>query len=357
MNIPFLQTCTYSATVDISEESVGANIYSRQRGTTSVVASSRLAYGVSRDTVTPRVIADRSQELLQHLLKEAKSRGRSCSLDQLQEIQVTVSSPWYSSTFIESSYKNDQPFHVTERLIADISKEANKQTIDTEKFFYESKVHSIKLNGYSVQHAIDREATRMDVSIIAHLFDRSLKDALTRTLTALSHRAHISYVPPGTLYSNAIRYLSGLSESYIFIHVRNESTRILLSRNGEQADTKDVSHGLYHILSINETVDVVDEDMLTVSQKGWLSEIENAFKDLASSQSLPRKVYLSVDGDQHLFFISALKKSTLQQLWYSSDPMTINVIDTTALKRHIDGHDYLAQDVLLTMSALLKGKE
>lgn len=356
MKIPFLHSCEHFASVDVSEESVGANIYMREKGSTHVIASSRLAYGVSKDSVTPDLVAVRTQELLTHLLREGQARDAVCPPEAIKEIQVTVSSPWYSSTFIESSYKSDQPFHVTEKLINEVSKEANKKTIDVSKYFYDAHIHTVKLNGYLVESTLDREATRMDVSIIAHLFDRGLKDALTHSLTTLTHQAKVSYVPPGALYSGAIKYLTGTAESYIFIHVRNESTRILLTHLGELADIKDVPYGLYQILSVGDDVGVITEETLTASQTGWLSEIENAFRDLASSQTLPRKVYLSVDGDQHAFFISALKKSTLQQLWYSSDPMTINVIDTTALKRHISGSEYLAQDVALTMSALLSSK-
>lgn len=266
-------------------------------------------------------------DVMDHLIKDA---GTS----KISRIDYILSSPWIFSKFKTIKIKYDVETRVTSKTIANIiSKEvANSSTKDdTEPV--DQKIFEIRLNGYPTEMFDDKMAHELDISISTSFTSKSLlkkiKEVIEKHSNIKEGKVHSALI----LQYTALRELLKNNNEFIYIHVHNELTDLIMVKDSLcrniasfpfgvnvllrkiSAVTKESLEASDSTLSLFQGEKLSDEEKVRMNKiieplmAEWVKFFTNSFGKIFDISNLPRTLYLATHSHYDLFKNSLTFKS------------------------------------------------
>ncbi|MES3031203.1 MAG: hypothetical protein V4697_02215 [Patescibacteria group bacterium] len=270
-------------------------------------------------------------EVVSHVAKEGLKRAGNLEINKrsLQTVHFILSSPWIvsESKTIKVSYEKNTEIkkEAVQKIVEDESAALSKkyEVMDAESV--EQKIFEVRLNGYAVSHFEGREARELEVSFATSVSSAKFINRIRNEVQKILHIPRVHYHSCLLLQYNALRSLSNHKNEYIYAHVHDEFTDVIVVKNGLCIGLASIPFGVKTLirkmsLSLKITTET-SESLLTLLSEHKLEEGEEKkvravlehiiqkwkldfFKILttASPPSLvPRTLYLSAHFHFELF--------------------------------------------------------
>ena len=228
--------------------------------------------------------------------KMLKTLSEICSLisenNYIDNIDIVLSSPWSlsHSKKIKMTFTNDT--EIEHKLLSGIVKEEKKKMSDEFEIKYknllsskshfkyiEHKIFDIKLNGYSVTDYIGKKVRSIEISFAMTLSLETILDDIKDIISKKINTKKIEFHSSLLLNFLSLRNLIPEKDDYIYIHIHNELTDIIVVKRGVCVNISSFPIGISSIVrKVSHTFnqnDSVSDSMISLYQGDKLSNIEN----------------------------------------------------------------------------------
>lgn len=232
--------------------------------------------------------------------------------------QVVLSSPWLVSYSKTVTVNFDKETLITSKIIKNLIEEGSeKKSFDNDVVYIEQNIFEIKLNGYAVTRYIDRLAKNIDISFAATMSSKNLLGLIDDVFKKSFGIPVLNYHSNLILNFLALRKVVSDMNSYVYVHIHNELTDIVIVKNnlcahissfpiGTSALTRLVSGVLKQDTAVadstlslyqgkkldfqeNQKVSTCIEQYKKEWSDNYIKSIETSFK----KESIPRIIYVS----------------------------------------------------------------
>lgn len=269
-------------------------------------------------------------------------KENNLSIDQIRNIHYIFSSPWVISHSRTLKIKYEIDTEITEKLIKDIidkdynelikasiseNKESNKEY---DLICIEQKIFELKLNGYYVSNYNNKKTKDLEISFASSL---GSEHVLKKIHLVVSHYIYTRYRinHSSVLASFTALKTFGNYGDYISIHIHDESTDLLVSKNGMCSSIASFPYGtstflrkVQHTLKSNfaeggSIVSLLYGGKLEEREEnrlrkiiepimiGWYMELLEIIKNYNEPIHLPKTIYLYSHDYFDVFKQSLLK--------------------------------------------------
>lgn len=247
----------------------------------------------------------------------------------LKNVHFILSSPWIISESKTVIMKFEKETKVIEdmfkKIIEDESEALSNKYGIKESENIEKKIFEIRLNGYIVNHFEERKAKELQLSFATSVGAKSFLDQMRAISYPLNHSLKNIYHSALLLQYNALRSLPIIGNGYIYIHVHDELTDIVIIKNGvcvnlasfpfgintfirnfskSSSHASESSNSILKMygkgdLHVDETIKIGNESSKVIAP--W----KNSFFEIIANTSdiglVPRTVYMSVHSHFDIF--------------------------------------------------------
>ena len=263
---------------------------------------------------------------------------------RLDEVFVTLASPWFIGKASTVKISKDEPFILDEKIIADaISDEEKKFEADAVKGLYdqvrgqdirmiEREMVRVLLNGYETKNPYDKLATIAEVSLYMSIIPERILSGLQKLV-----RDHLPldqvtlHTFPLTFFA-AVTNLFPHSNDYMLIDVAGESTDMSLVRDGtiiettsfpvgrnallrsfmsELSVTEEIAFSYLHLgLTQNAEAGHMAEIQTVMSDHAllWSDEVRKVLTLFSKTGSPPHACFMVSDDEVSAFYSDLVKK-------------------------------------------------
>ena len=288
--------------------------------------------------------------------------------DSINNAQIFISSPWYSSRISTINISRDTPVlldaHLLESAVAEeerkFEREVTSSAVGTrlgDMKAIEREILQTKLNGYKVSSPFMKKAANVDILVLNSVVSNRI---LTLTENTLIHNLSVRFFYVYTFPHAAFRVVKLLyphESDFLMAHVTGEETHLVFVRDGVISAISNIPRGRNSVIRrlMNEvSVDYeIAISYLRSQQSGRLGEkmrnkVKNAIGEelkswndsLISSIEVAeyavagKKIFLSVSDDVYRFFDATLKNITADERFVV--PLADNLVkNNVSYGRHV----------------------
>lgn len=313
-----------SIVVDIQSSLVrGALYYEGNDGKKHIISVVTKSY-LNKNTITKseqlikkniKLISD----VIEHLVKESQGMP-------ILNINYILSSPWIFSKLKTVKVDYEKETKIDSDIISEIiNDELKNETAVNGTKAIEQKIFEIKLNGYPTSAFEEKKAHLLEVSISTSF---SMNNFLDKVQVAVSRHIHIknhTFHSALLLQYEALREVLDDKSEFIYIHIHNELTDMIIVKNGLCKHISSFPFGIATLLrkmaqKSGESVESSDSllslfqgDKLINQEKidtnniveplinEWSDLFIKSFENIFDITNVPRSVYLSAHSHFDLF--------------------------------------------------------
>lgn len=266
----------------------------------------------------------------------------------IDTVLCTLASPWFVST--------TKDVHIQDKKIFTVSKAFIDSVVSHEAELYSQELHGgsegelfmeeldvveksithITINGYLIDNPIDQKTNSLTASIYFGVIPKKIREAIENNIVSILHipkRSVLFHTFPLVSFS-VLRDFFPKEQNYLLFDIAGETTDISLVLDGVLHKTVTFPSAknflLRHIASVCDVPievaktylkmyieDRATEDLRTQVGKAlydieneWNIYLADALENLSSKEVLPRKVFLTTDGDTASVFIRYIQVQT-----------------------------------------------
>lgn len=244
---------------------------------------------------------------------------------RVSEIHYILSSPWISSQLktIKVDYKKET--EINSRMLAELIKGELKQDMGEEAQAVEQKIFEIKLNGYSTSSFESRRAHMLELSLATSFASKSFLSKLHSVVQDTLDIKSVTHNSALLMQYAALREMLDDKHEYIYLHVHNELTDVVIVKNnlckhlasfpfgisalqrkvasatGQSIESSDSLLSLYQGNKLSEAEKSSVQKAIEPLLQEWGDSCIKSFVAKFDSTSIPRTVYLAAHSHFDLF--------------------------------------------------------
>lgn len=341
----------------------------------------RIALPISYDTSTQALVRSLKHgldSLIEHLQGEGIAQlSRSCGAKHVDEVIVSVGSPWQRIVIRSHSEVFSRPKSVSAELL-----ESFRQTITQELDIDSSTTRlidhaiiDVQINGYTVTQPVGKRARRLAVTTLASMVPISIHDLIVSRLSKVFSVDPIFMQAAPEVAYVVLRDLFLHEEDFIAVVVTGEATDILLVKKnvligvatslvGVHSVTRSVAAQVGSTVLGESAPHLVADDMLDRSasrqviaaqeraENEWATSVVAALADLARKYALPQTLFVVSDASCRERFTRLLESEDMHALRLGEKKFTILGVQSQHLTDHIVFTGHAEKDLFLGLLAL-----
>lgn len=335
-----------------------------------------VTYETDRKTLL-RVLEQALRELTGKLENEgAAILGRACGVRHVDDVMVSVGSPWQETKIRAHSQTFAKPERVDSNDLEKSLKENEASLeVDTSRtVLIDHTIIDVLINGYQTTKPIGKRARRMSVISLASMVPLQVHDLITSYLSKVFHIRPIHMQTAPAVSYIVLRDLFAHESDFLAASVTGESTDILLVKNSiitGIVTTLEGANGLKR--SVDGAVgqptaasaqtlmatDVLHDDAREVitkatkeAENAWSRSVITSLADLARRHALPQTLFVVCPEDCRDQFVKLLQREDVHALRMGEQPFTVVGIRAQHLTDHLVFMGYSEKDVYLGFLAL-----
>ncbi len=322
------ESVRYGVLIDIGSGSVlTAIVRSDSKKTHPEIVWSKREYTPLRNKATMADTAKSVMTSLINALMALDGEGRNALYEKtkqqkIQHLQVTISAPWACTVTKTISYKNETPFEITEEIIEELIRTAEKKV--TEEMNELEKMNDNNLvivtkntlrvlaNGYatdvrSKQLAQDIKLFQASVAVQKNIIS-AISDAKEKIFPALTI-FQSSFI---LAYYFVISELSDKYAEYCIVDITYEATEIGIIRDGILTYTSHIPFGAFSLArELASVLNVPLEEASEIEKifTAYEKKLTLLFSETGDSLAIPKKIYIHANFSTEEFFTKKILSS------------------------------------------------
>lgn len=354
-----------------SDGATGALVAFSEKEAPQVLFSVKDTVSLAKEHVTTRVVSLMLTSL-NNVVKVIEKEGvphlkfTQHGGAHIRKAYCVLSSPWYLSQTKVLKIKKPEPVTVTEKLISDAMEAEKKAYVESlssgefAKNFHEelevvdSKIISIRLNGYETSKPHGKKASEIEINIYLSIAGKELVEKIRQNLSKHFELKSFEFHTFPLVTFSLIRNTNN-PEHFLIMDIGAEVTDISIIKDNSLLQTvtlplgrnffvRKVSSTLNTLPQVglsflklyaqNKTEPAITQKIETVLQKlilEWQSFIHKAFTELSDEVFVPQTVYLTTDQELMPFYTKLVQDQKLNQTSNEGDSFTVIPFDHSRL--------------------------
>lgn len=328
--------------IDIGSGSVLVAIIASKAGATAPeIIWSKREYTPLRSVVTLTQSAKSVMTSLLNALMLLDSEGREVfrektGKNRLPVTQITIAAPWSHTITKTIHYAHDEPFTLTDALVAELLQTAHKKiaeelkeserVADLDLVVICRSVIAIIANGYKLKIPNNQEVRSLQLIESSAVVQKNLIDAISDVRDKVFADSDVHLYSFILVYYTIVRDLFPDDNEYCLVDVTYEAIEVGIVRSGVLEYTTHIPHGSFSLAREFSTVIGVPVQEafsylantdptaalteITETKKAELQDIINSyktklatvFKETGDSLAIPKKIFLHGDLQTEPFF-------------------------------------------------------
>jgi len=352
------------AVIDVGSLSLGgAYVVLNEKSAPHICYSTRIPLAIT-DDASPRVLLRTLEEGLQKLTKALEDEGsaalaRSCGVRHVDDVLVSVGSPWQRTVLRSHTNRYTQPKRITPADIEE-AKEKIEGTLGIDpatSMLVDHSIIEVLINGYQTGKPFGKRARRMSVLGLASVIPISVHDKITNHLAKTFHIEPIKMQSAPALSYVVMRDLFAHEPDFLAAIVTGEATDILLVKKGVLTGVATAFEGVHSItraigracpsVPAEEIPELVKTGMLhptTVTsvktaereaKDEWANAVIGSLADLARKYALPQTFFILSDFSCRDIFTDILKRQDVHALRLGDHPFTVIGLKSQNITDHV----------------------
>ncbi len=278
------------------------------------------------------------------------------------------SSPWYISDTRTTKISEEKSFVVSRKYIDDLIRKEEDEFIKTlkdgkyEKMFgsdtrlLEKKIIHTKLNGYEVDHPINKKAKELDITFFSSFIAHDITKAVEDTLLKHFHFRSIHFHSYALASWSAMRDMYPTIHNFLFIDITGEVTDVMLTQRGILSET--ITFPLGRSMIVRKIVDELKvspevavsflsvyskgsleekfmqkmKDLLKPTQDFWIASCLKTITILKKSHIIPRKIFITADEDTANLFYDVLTQTLPSEMNIPNNSFEVIILKPEVMK-------------------------
>lgn len=347
-----------SLLIDIGSYSLGGALIIFSNGNVpQIVFSKRISLPLNEDWNMDKSLDSISKNLETLLKIVFNESSKKLSIDpkklqsrKVKEVLCVMSSPWCLSKIKSISLKKEKPVNISSKLMDLIAqKSENPESNEKGYSLIEKKIIQTRLNGYITNKPLNKKAKEIEISTFEGMV---LNDAALRVKDQINR-----FVPEDVMFHSftlsAFSTIGDIFErdDYMLMEITGDMTELSIIKDGLIVKTASFPKGknlfirrvcqefsvdpdvslsfikLYYERKSEKNFHNRIEEILKESKTVWLEDFKGAFT--AMKESMPAKIFLSIDSNILPFFADFLK-AEVENIRRNTDIVSL---DRAALSR------------------------
>ena len=334
----------YAIILDIGSASVAAAIVASDSVTKeNPVLYSHREWAVIKDASTENPTRFIEEAILRLFLVLGNTGGAALKKydpsARISYIQTSISAPWAHTITQQTEYENEETFKITDKLISNLVKDAQKQSMDnlkTTEFLKRegleiitNKTLHMTANGYTIKDPRNLETNKLYISHSSGIASSKIVAAIKKHAEEVFPEAQLLLNTFLLTYYTAIRDIFPETAEMTLIDITGEATEVGIVRNEELtkvAHSLIGSQTLIRILSAKLKVPIAtakaflqdNAPNMTDKQKivaesvfeEYVEEVSNLLKSMGDILTVPSTMYLHTDKYSENFFKKYIAKAS-----------------------------------------------
>jgi len=246
---------------------------------------------------------------------------------KIETVNFILASPWYEARTSVTTFSEDRPFKLDERILASIKRDEIKTALkelpqpyydipDDLPIILEYDILSLKADGYRLKSLPDRPIKELELAQYLSVGSEAIISRLRDVLIGAGHFHQVQFHSFIFSLAQATRKLAGEHSSFLLADVTGERADLGLVSEGvfiTQANFPMSGRGLVRILPETKFSGSSKSTALTKAwtdrQNEWLDSLHRVMAQFKREVTLPKKVYLLTEPTGEKFFAQALKEA------------------------------------------------
>lgn len=370
--------------IDVGSASVGVALVEIKENSAPHIFTTARASISFLEKLTAQDFLRAMNQALEKVLKSVQTKTKTTGIPA--HISCSLSSPWFLLKSRHLMISRPNSFEVTIESLDKILNEGILRLKDELKDVLppddmqvvEKKIIQTKLNGYKIENPYGQKATRVELTLTVGISSKQVTERIEHTVKNYFHTAVIHFGAFPIVAFNAIRDIFPTEKSFLFLDITGESTDVSLVNNDLLMGTVTFPRGKnFFIREISaqfrmphETAASVlnmvlggtldskrqeeVEQLLARIQNDWLERFEKALASLASSGTMPRKIFFMADADTASIFTESLGRAKIPHNERSM--FEVQYLDQLILGKFVSFDTGVVRDPFLIAEALLLTK-
>jgi len=350
--------------LDIGSSSIGgALVKMRKKDTPEIIELVREEIAFQEDLNYKRFLDDTIktvQKVVGKMVSNKKNRP--------DHIHCIFSSPWFIAQNRTFTYKKQEPFTVTKKLIDHIMAEEIEEFKNTAKDSIpgikssktnvraiEVKITDFYLNGYEVNSPYNKKTKELKVSFFASVCSEKVYDMFNDAISGAAHNDLVSYHSFPLVAFSALRDISATPDNFMLADINGEITDIMTVRNGSIIETtsfplgrnfakrwlmkkfgtsKDITASklkLYLEDKLDEKTKLEVEAVVGYLEMEWNKSLKEALKLSSYEYLLPQNLFVISDDTYIPLFSRFLSSPELASFNRSNKPFRVTSLKAPLL--------------------------
>ncbi|KKU70421.1 MAG: Cell division protein FtsA [Parcubacteria group bacterium GW2011_GWA2_47_21] len=302
---------------------------------------------------------------------------------------VTFSAPWYLSRPVAIKINKPKPFIINADLISSIIKTAKEDLLGEIKqkkgtapvvSIIEEKIVQVRLAGYKTDNFFMRQTNDFSAVLFITAIPTSVAKECKRLLGPISHPESFHLHSFGLSYYSVVKDLFPQSSDYILMDVTGEATDLALVEDGALTETLSFPYGrntlireisarlkispevarsllqIHYQGKIEQKSSLKFEESVAAAGDKWQTVWRESLDALSDKAILPKRVYLTADGEDSRFFSELIQKEPCDRSTFGGHCFEIFYLSDDKLKNLVDFDRHSKPDAFITIEALLAQK-
>jgi hypothetical protein len=302
---------------------------------------------------------------------------------KIENVFVSISSPWYVSETSVIKMKEQKPFTVTDALLSNSQEniiKAYRDAHEADVMILEQKTINVMLNGYPTNYPLKKKAQSLDMTVFTSFARKSSIDQIKDTIDSNFHVRDI------TIHSQSLASFTVISDTwheltqYIIADVTSQLTELVAIRKGALSEAYSFPKGKQFLIkTIADKLKVaseVAESLLRMKNEGkleeelnlkldaalatakveWLSSFSGSLAVMSASSSLPSNFFLFAPKDVVNIFGDYITCEEYQQFSFAEGKFQVKNIGVPDLLPYCKVENGATGDLSLMIAAIFNNK-
>lgn len=302
---------------------------------------------------------------------------------KIEQVFVTLASPWFTAKATTVSIKKDDPFLLDEKTISEAVRDEEKKFEDEAiqgKYeqvrgqdirMIEREVVRVLLNGYETMTPYDKYAKFADLSLYMSIIPERILSGVQKLVKEHFHTDKIAFHTFPLSFFTATISLFPHTYDYLLIDIAGESTDISVVSNGTILHTSSSSIGrnallrmlmrdhrvteeiAFSYLHLDVTDSAGEELKKSVQQsigkhmETWGTEVQKLLTAVQHGGAVPHMCFVLCEEDSLVPFLEALKNTGIQFGLTHIVPVTSKILEA-----HVETRKFATPDQCIAIEAM-----
>ena len=278
-----------------------------------------------------REIKKALEATFKNLAKKAGPKGAD-------EVFCLLASPWYAGQTRILHFSDQEPFEVTPFLINKLKEDEKKLLKDKDLRLVEKEEVKYVLNGYAMENPFGKRTKNFELYLYISFAKKNFMNEVEGLAKKFLKTPAVSFQTASFVGFKGLKSLFCLKDNFLFIDFSEETTEVVLSRDGYLEETASFAQGSHYFvrrlaqalnIPLGEAVSLLGQyeenhlrpeekqkidAILEEAKEKWLSLFARVLEGMSGAFFMPQKIFFLASGgffDNLLSFAGARKFARL----------------------------------------------